>query len=120
MPLSEFHKRKGELLSFRCRPCTAAALIKSRYGLEPQDFDAMVKAQKRRCAICLKDLNLRKGSVCRDKSVAVDHCHQTGRVRGILCSMCNTGLGSFTDSDVKLAAAIQYLRRSSAGLRPLG
>ena len=119
MPLSEFHKRKGDL-SFRCRPCTAAALIKSRYGLKAQDFDAMVKAQKRRCAICLKDLNLRKGSVCRDKSVAVDHCHQTGRVRGILCSMCNTGLGSFTDSDVKLAAAIQYLRRSSAGLRPLG
>lgn len=118
-PLTDFHKRKGELLSHRCRSCTAAALIQSRYGLKAEDFNSMASKQQGRCAICSADLKLRQGSVCRDKTVAVDHCHQTGRVRGILCSMCNTGLGSFTDSEAKLAAAIRYLRQSSAELQPL-
>jgi len=112
--LSEFHKRRGDLLSFRCRQCTAAALIKSRYGLAQKDFADMVDRQQGCCAICLTDLRLRAGSVCRDKTVAVDHCHKTGQVRGLLCSMCNTGLGNFADSPARLTAAINYLHRSSS------
>jgi hypothetical protein len=116
--LADFHKRKGELLSFRCKQCTAAALIKSRYGLAADAFKAMADQQQGRCAICATDLNLSSTDVCRDKTVAVDHCHESGKVRGILCSMCNTGLGSFKDSEERLASAIQYLRRSTAELQP--
>lgn len=113
--LTEFHKRKGELLSSRCKECTAGALIRSRYGLEPEEFNAIASKQKGLCAICSIDLKLSLGSVCRDKTVAVDHCHQSGKVRGILCNLCNTGLGSFIDSETRLCAAIQYLRRANAG-----
>ena len=112
--LTDFHKRKGDLLSFRCRQCTAEALIRSRYGLQPDDFDAMLKKQGGLCAICKTALRVRKGTVCRDKTVVVDHCHSTGKVRGILCSLCNTGLGSFIDSEDRLAAAINYLRQSTS------
>lgn len=118
--LADFHKRKGELLSFRCKQCTAAALIKSRYGLAAEAFKAMADQQQGRCAICATDLKLSREGVCRDKTVVVDHCHQTGKVRGILCSMCNTGLGSFKDSEKRLTSAIQYLRRSTSELRPPG
>jgi hypothetical protein len=80
----------------------------------------MADQQQGRCAICATDLNLSSTDVCRDKTVAVDHCHETGKVRGILCGMCNTGLGSFKDSEKRLASAIQYLRRSTAELQPPG
>lgn len=113
--LSEFHKQKGEKLSYRCRHCTAAALIKTRYGLELDAFNAMAEQQQWSCAICRTPLAMQPGSPCRDKSVAVDHCHQTGEVRGILCNMCNVGLGSFADSTARLAAAINYLRQSNSG-----
>jgi hypothetical protein len=48
------------------------------------------------------------GKVCR---LALDHDHQTGKVRGLLCNNCNRGLGRFKDSIENLGAAIRYLKR---------
>jgi len=75
--------------------------FKSRYGLAPERVEQMATAG---CAIC--------GTTDwpgRHHRPHVDHCHQTGRVRGILCSECNTGLGKFKDSPDLLRRAIEYL-----------
>ena len=75
-----------------------------KYGLELEDVEKMFEEQEQACAICHKQLVLggRAGA-------KVDHCHTTNKVRGILCSTCNTALGCFKDSPELLQQAIRYL-----------
>jgi DNA-directed RNA polymerase subunit RPC12/RpoP len=115
-PLHAFSRQKGEKLSNRCKKCTSAALIKTRYGLDVEAFNKLAEGQGWQCAICRCDLKIHKGTSYRDKTVAVDHCHKTGAVRGLLCNCCNTGLGSFGDNIKHLEAAINYLCQPSAEL----
>lgn len=78
-----------------------------RYGLSVSEFDAMLGAQNGVCAIC--------GGAPHDryqKNMAVDHCHETGRIRGILCLNCNSALGLFAEDANRLRAAIEYLSRN--------
>lgn len=78
--------------------------LKKLYGITPEQFDALWRKQRRRCAICrakVTDKNKR--------AFDVDHNHKTGKVRGILCSRCNRGLGAFLDSPRLLNKAVQYL-----------
>lgn len=74
------------------------------YGISEATYESMLAKQGRVCAICKRDPDR--------KRLAVDHCHATGRVRGILCSSCNYGLGVFGDSPDRLRAAACYLRKS--------
>ena len=77
------------------------------YGLSQEAYDAMLKAQGGRCAICGTD---EVGSKSKNhQGFFVDHCHDTGEVRGLLCHPCNVGLGNFHDNIGKLEAAIRYL-----------
>jgi len=83
-----------------------------RYGLTPIQYDEMLSAQGGVCYICKTDnkqLVTRSGEY---RDLPVDHCHKTGKVRGILCSDCNRGLGSFKDDTGRLKAAIDYLDRA--------
>lgn len=89
-----------------CRECQSGHRIKRLYGLTQQDFNVRLKAQGGRCAICKDVLTLREGMT------AIDHCHTSGRVRGILCRGCNLGLGHFKDSPASLHQAILYLRQN--------
>lgn len=57
-----------------------------RYGLTQEQFDKLLATQEGRCAICGDPFN---------RTPHVDHCHTTGRVRGLLCAPCNTGLGVY-------------------------
>lgn len=75
------------------------------YGMTEAARDAMAVAQGGACAIC--DYPLMKGS-----GTHVDHDHQTGQVRGLLCVRCNQGLGLFRDSIDHLASAIEYLQKA--------
>lgn len=68
------------------------------------DFDQMKEAQGGRCAIC--DQPCDKGG-----ELSVDHCHETGRVRGLLCRNCNVGLGYFRDLPGRLTDAANYLKQ---------
>jgi hypothetical protein len=68
----------------------------------------MLVAQKRRCAICRSRL---AGGMSSGARLHVDHNHRTGRIRGLLCSHCNVGLGHFRESTRSLRAAVTYLRR---------
>lgn len=93
----------------RGRPTRATvrrrALMKT-YGLTLEEYEAMLAAQGGVCAIC-GSAELRGPG----KSLPVDHCHDTSRVRGILCGNCNRGIGAFGHDPDKLLAAIAYLQR---------
>ncbi len=75
-----------------------------KYGMTQEDADKMLADQGGVCAICHADNPQRKNS-----DWSIDHCHTTGRVRGILCTPCNTMLGNARDNKQTLANAIQYL-----------
>ena len=76
-----------------------------KYGLTVEQYEAMLKEQDNRCAICGTDTPAKHGSWC------VDHCHDTNEPRGLLCVKCNAGLGHFDDSPAHLLAAERYLQR---------
>lgn len=76
--------------------------LQERYGIGFQEFSAMRKKQKNCCEICRKKF---------DRTPHVDHSHATGKVRGLLCTVCNTGLGFFKDSKILLRSAANYLTR---------
>jgi hypothetical protein len=75
--------------------------------MDPEGFYAMLDEQNGRCRICGQSI---EGTDEKGKLLAhIDHDHDTGRVRGLLCQGCNTGLGMFKDSIRNLASAIVYL-----------
>jgi hypothetical protein len=82
-----------------------------QYDMTVQDYDDMLTAQNGECAICGAADNGKLGG-----SLPVDHNHETGEVRGILCHSCNVGLGHFGDDPDRLVAAAAYLlsRKSQA------
>ena len=100
-------------VGYRCRNLDRAQRIgrtpmywrRFRYGLAEAQFRALLASQNDRCAICRRPIADGAGQ----SAVHVDHCHSTGRVRGLLCPACNTGLGRFSDDPMLLLAAIWYL-----------
>lgn len=82
-----------------------AKKIRLNYGLSVDDYYSILEFQGNKCAICG---TASSGSSQHDRFV-VDHCHATGKVRGLLCVTCNTALGLFYDSKVNLLSAISYL-----------
>lgn len=112
-PLDKFHIASKTEKSCRCRDCTSEAFLRYRYKISVSQFWDFYNKQKGACAICEVNFNLEYGSTWRSKLVAVDHCHETGVVRGILCSSCNQGLGMFRDSANLMMKAIKYLGQSA-------
>ena len=82
------------------------AILKNRYGIDLADYNRMHDEQDGLCAIC------KRPEAMTGKSLAVDHDHTTGAVRGLLCVNCNQALGKFQDDTARLEAAIAYLRKS--------
>lgn len=76
--------------------------LKKKYGLILQDYDHMLEAQQGKCAIC-------KGPPTTFGRLVVDHCHNTKKVRALLCSHCNRALGGFRDNLETVLSAAQYL-----------
>lgn len=73
------------------------------YGLTVEQFEALLLSQDGRCAICENEIEP------DDPRTHVDHCHETGAVRGILCHWCNVGIGSLREDLLILSNAIKYL-----------
>lgn len=79
-------------------------LLGKHYGISTKEYDERLSYQKYGCAIC--------GDACKSgKLLAVDHDHKTGKVRELLCGLCNTGLGAFRDRPELLEVAADYLRK---------
>jgi hypothetical protein len=74
--------------------------LKRRYGISREDYAALLASQGGVCAICGKP---------PEKTLCVDHCHATGKVRGLLCRQCNWGLGCYGEDQAALIAALAYL-----------
>lgn len=75
------------------------------YGITLEQYNAMFDIQKGCCAICNKHQTEFK------RRLSVDHCHETGKVRQLLCDLCNRALGYFKDSPELLETAASYLRK---------
>lgn len=120
LPLSSFSRRDKDKEERRpsCKKCTSKYeknhrpnrkrslkdwWLRDQYGITIEDFERMLKDQGYKCAICFT-------TPVNDRSWNVDHDHKTGAVRKILCSKCNTGLGSFRDNTEYLESAIKYLK----------
>jgi hypothetical protein len=77
-------------------------LLVGRYGLSVEQYNELLAQQKNSCLICNEVFT---------RTPHIDHCHTTGMVRGLLCNLCNVGLGAFRDEETYLNNAIKYLRR---------
>ena len=128
-PLEDFPKAGGGRYRHRCKPCyntyqaewraknpekIRAAWNKAhgkyyttekrrnktlrQYGLNESTYNDMFDEQGGKCKICSRELPL-----------VVDHCHESDRIRGLLCDRCNVGLGCFQDDPDRLRSAIEYL-----------
>lgn len=104
-------KYKKDGYSSRCTNCCKNTQFKIKYGITLAIYNAMLCAQNEKCAICNKHQNenyvdTRTGTKYR---LAVDHCHKTGTVRGLLCSDCNTALGLLKENSELFLKAMEYL-----------
>lgn len=101
-----------------CRACQRAADARNhrkgewrrRYGMTPGDYEALLEAQGGACAIC------RGPQSAKYRVFDVDHDHATGRVRGLLCRRCNTGLG-YLENEGYRESALSYLRGGESDQR---
>lgn len=101
----------------KCKPCNYMAKlpgeIKRRYGITLDQYWEMHADQNGGCAICGSETS-NNSRATKFLPLFIDHCHDTGEVRGLLCSKCNHGLGLFNDSTDLLDQAIQYLLLTSS------
>lgn len=120
--ISEFYKHSGCSDGHRpdCKSCYGLknkhiyhrdnrryrnSIYKRLYGITILEYEKLLKNQKNKCAIC----SSKKATPKANRNFFVDHCHKTGKVRGLLCINCNKGLGHFKDNKNALKNAIKYL-----------
>lgn len=80
--------------------------FKRKYGIGIDERDAMLTEQNGKCKICNEDFYAEAGTP------HIDHCHSTGKIRGLLCKACNTGIGQMKDRIDLLTNAIKYLQEN--------
>lgn len=107
------NKEKSNLSKkiWRSRNLTNARNTRLKYlfGISIEDYDKMLERQNYSCAICQMHYSSFK------RNLAVDHCHLTRKVRGLLCFDCNSGIGKLKDSVEVLNKAINYLKGAHNG-----
>ena len=109
LPISEFYEYSSGYLDTWCKKCNSHYAKKNRnydsiyskYGITEEEYLRIYEIQKNKCAICGKDFS--------GKRLYIDHEHKTGKIRGLLCGRCNTGIGMFDDNIDNLLSAIKYL-----------
>lgn len=80
----------------------------NRVSIPASEYAVLMTAQNNQCAICKCDSGINN----RGDKLAVDHCHTSGKIRGLLCHKCNTALGLLKDNPAHLESAIRYLAAS--------
>lgn len=126
--LDKFHKNKNKDGRFNvCKIChhrrvaswreknrdktpaySRTSLLRHRYGISDKQYDELVKIQCGRCLICGEEP--KKTKAFQTWHLHVDHCHFSKKVRGLLCHLCNRGLGLFRERTDLLEKALSYLK----------
>ena len=85
--------------------------LRKKFGIGEEDYQILFDKQDGKCAICGSDSprGRKNGKGGEVKNFFVDHCHETGKVRGLLCNHCNRGLGLLGDNLLTLKSAVSYL-----------
>lgn len=91
----QYAKENFDLAVYRDRE------FRRKYGITLDDYEILVEQQNAECQICTDS----------SKQLVVDHDHNTGKVRGLLCAKCNAGLGMFQDDSKLLIQAAKYLEK---------
>lgn len=104
-PRHDFPKRSSGGSSSRCFDCQAV----SKYGISSVEFNKILASQGGVCAICESNILFFSRNKDAFNKLCVDHDHETGEIRGLLCLRCNVGLGVFRDSSSLLVRAAEYL-----------
>ena len=97
----KYHVKNSLKISQQVR----AVKLKRRYGITKEQYNLILAGQDFKCAICGKEYNW-------NKKLDVDHDHNTGKIRGLLCGNCNRGLGLFKDNKLIIKNAINYLNKN--------
>lgn len=106
-------RERGEYLKkYRAQPehkeAAWAANLRHKFNMSVDEYNRINEGQRGLCMICnRRPEESRKG----DRRLHVDHDHNTGRIRGLLCQLCNIGIGAFRDSSSLLFDAAKYLSR---------
>lgn len=97
-------ERARSLRGIRETPERKRQWLLNKYNLTVEDYNLLLEKQNNLCAIC--------GGISNGRwnCLFVDHCHKTGRVRGLLCFKCNTAIGMLDDNTDSLNRAIEYLK----------
>lgn len=95
-----YNKGRHKLWHSRNRDKVRERQLKNKYSITQQDYLEMYRFQEGRCRICEDTY----------EKLVIDHCHRTGRIRGLLCRECNTGIGLLKESPKVFVNAIEYLK----------
>jgi hypothetical protein len=130
-PIDQYNKRAASKdgLNGWCRPCVNAKslawyrgnrervkknhreyMLRSQYGIGEAEFQRLLKLQGSKCALCPVTFST-EGS---RRNLCVDHDHDTGQVRGLLCARCNTSIGQLGDSAEGLRRALAYVEGATS------
>lgn len=81
--------------------------VKQQYNLTEEQYALLIKEHDNKCAICGREERIKlKGTLW---SLSIDHCHKTGKIRGLLCAQCNVGIAKFDENIIFFQNAIKYL-----------
>jgi len=100
-------KRNNYAASKQLRLRHRDTMLRSKYGIGVEEYNLMEVSQFHKCAICRNSQNNK-----RTNYFDVDHSHKTGKVRGLLCTNCNQGIGKFQDNKELLLHAYNYLKET--------
>lgn len=103
-----YYRRNREACLVRGREQARRANIRKMFGISPEQYLELFEQNGGRCEICSVEIALKNGS---GRSACLDHDHQTGKLRGFLCSHCNRGIGGLRDDVNLLRKAIDYLEK---------
>jgi hypothetical protein len=120
-PVTDFYRSNTRYYQRECKDCnrerkykwhqtdagklsSANTKLKRRFGIDLNEYNQMLKAQDGKCLICGATESI------FGHKLAVDHCHKTNKIRGLLCKSCNVGLGHFKDNIKSLLKAAEYLK----------
>lgn len=102
----------GVSLKNNCKDCASIVRVCHKYDISEMQLLSLYETQQNCCKICKRPETTVDGRYGKVRTLSVDHCHKTGRVRGLLCEGCNRALGLMKDDVELLGKAIDYLKQA--------